>query len=301
MKTGLARFSFERASRFSDTPRRADKDPRRRRMIQAIAVSNQKGGVAKTTTALSLAAELARRGRRVLAIDLDPQANLTMGLGIDPDRVRGRSTFDLLTDGNVEVDAVAQVAPVRKSETSGSEARWMASLRIVPAEVKLAQAERELYGEIGFDELLAHKLSKARESFDVAVIDCPPSLGVLTVNALAAARLTLVPVQCEYFSAKGLVRLIEVVDVIRERRNPGLRVRVVPTLYDPRNNICRAVLAELKRQFPRELTRAVIGIDTRLREAAAKGLPIALYAPRSRASVAYRALAEEVADDAAAA
>jgi chromosome partitioning protein len=257
--------------------------------MYVIAVSNQKGGVAKTTTALSLAAELARRGRRVLAVDLDPQANLTLGLGLDPDAVAGRSALDLLSDGDVNVGDVARGIP----------ARALARLRVVPAELKLAQAERELYGEIGFDEILGHKLRKAQGDFDVAVLDCPPSLGVLTANALSAAQLALVPVQCEFFSAKGLVRLLEVVTVIRERRNPDLALRVVPTLYDARNNVCRAVLAELKRQFPAEITRAVIGVDTRLREAAAKGLPIALYAPRSRASVAYRDLAEEVTSDAA--
>jgi chromosome partitioning protein len=253
-------------------------------MTYVLAVSNQKGGVAKTTTALSLAAECARRGLRVLAVDLDPQSNLTLGLGLDPEGFRGRSCYDLLARREVSVAQVAQ--PVS--------AAGLDTLRVVPSEVRLAQAETELNGEVGFDELLKRKLRAAAGDFDVAVLDCPPSLSLLTVNALAAAALVLVPVQCEFFSAKGVVRLLELVGVVRERRNPELALRVVPTLYDARNNICRAVLRELKKQFPRELSRVAIGVDTRLREAAAAGLPIALFAPRSRASQAYERLAEEV-------
>lgn len=253
-------------------------------MAHVLAVSNQKGGVAKTTTALSLAAEVARRGLRVLAVDLDPQSNLTLGFGLDPESFRGRSCYDLLAQRGVAVSAVAQPVPMK----------GLASLRVVPSEVRLAQAEKELYGEVGFDELLKVKLRAASKDYDLIVLDCPPSLSLLTVNALAAADEVLVPVQCEFFSAKGVVRLMELVTVVRERRNPDLAVRVVPTLYDARNNICRAVLRELKKQFPGELSAVAIGVDTRLREAAAAGLPIALFAPRSRASVAYGQLAEEV-------
>ena len=253
-------------------------------MAYVLAVSNQKGGVAKTTTALSLAAEVARRGLRVLAVDLDPQSNLTLGLGLDPEGFRGRSCYDLLARREVSVEDVAQPVAMKGLET----------LRVVPSEVRLAQAEKELYGEVGFDELLKAKLQAASDQFDLVVLDCPPSLSLLTVNALAAADEVLVPVQCEFFSAKGVVRLMELVTVVRERRNPELAVRIVPTLYDARNNICRAVLRELKAQFPGELSRVAIGVDTRLREAAAAGLPIALFAPRSRASLAYGQLAQEV-------
>jgi chromosome partitioning protein len=253
-------------------------------MAYVLAVSNQKGGVAKTTTAVSLAAEVARRGQRVLALDLDPQSNLTLAFGLDPDGFAGRSCYDLLARPRATVAELA--VPVAK--------RGLETLRVVPSEVRLAQAEKELYGEVGFDELLRRKLEVADEDFDLVVLDCPPSLGLLTVNALAAAHMVVVPVQCEFFSAKGVVRLLELVTVVRERRNPDLAVTIVPTLYDARNNICRAVLGELKRQFKGELSKVAIGVDTRLREAAAAGLPIALYAPRSRASLAYGELAEEV-------
>src|SRR5579883_595642 len=252
------------------------------RMAHVVAVSNQKGGVAKTTTAVSLAAFVARRGLRVLAVDLDPQSNLTLAFGLDPDGFEGKSSYDLLARRDTTARELAVSAPC------------LPSLSIVPSEVRLAQAEKELYGEVGFDELLKRKLDRAGDDYDLVVLDCPPSLGLLTVNALAAADLCVVPVQCEFFSAKGVVRLLELVTVIRERRNPDLALRVVPTLYDARNNICRAVLRELKQQFPSELSRVAIGVDTRLREAAAAGLPIALFAPRSRASLAYAKLAEEV-------
>jgi chromosome partitioning protein len=251
-------------------------------MAHVVAVSNQKGGVAKTTTAVSLAAEVARRGRRVLAVDLDPQSNLTLAVGLDPDAFAGRSAYDLLARRETKVRDLA--VPCER----------IPGLSLVPSEVRLAQAEKELYGEVGFDELLKRKLEAASAEFDLVVLDCPPSLGLLTVNALAAAHTCVVPVQCEFFSAKGVVRLMELVSVVRERRNPRLALRVVPTLYDARNNICRAVLRELKKQFPDELSRVAIGVDTRLREAAAAGLPIAIFAPRSRASIAYGELAKEV-------
>jgi chromosome partitioning protein len=128
----------------------------------------------------------------------------------------------------------------------------------------------------------------------VVVLDCPPSLGALTINALGAADLVLAPVQCEFFSARGVVKLVELVRLVRERRNPDLLLRLVPTLYDKRNNICRAVLAELRKQFPGEVSDVVVGIDTRVRESQARGRPITLDAPRSRAAVAYTALADEV-------
>ncbi len=251
-------------------------------MAYVLAVSNQKGGVAKTTTAVSLAAEVARRGRRVLAVDLDPQSNLTLAFGLDPDGFEGKSAYDLLARREVRVQDVA-VATER-----------VPGLAVVASEVRLAQAEKELYGEVGFDELLRRKLEAAAADFDLVVLDCPPSLGLLTVNALAAADACVVPVQCEFFSAKGVVRLMELVAVIRERRNPDLALRIVPTLYDARNNICRAVLKELRNRFPSELSNVAIGVDTRLREAAAAGLPIGFFAPKSRASIAYAQLAKEV-------
>lgn len=246
--------------------------------MRVFTISNQKGGVAKTTTAISLAAALAERSRRVLAIDMDPQANLTMGLGKDPDALPV-TMFHVLTGRPLE----AAVVPTE-----------VAGLALAPADLTLAGAEKRLFGEIGFDEILRSKLRPFEGRFDDVVIDCPPSLGLLTVNAITAATVVIVPVQCEYFSARGLGQLLEIASTVREKRNPTLAVRVLPTLYDRRNRVCREILAELRSAFPSEVLSTVIGIDTRLRESCAEGRPITEFAPETRAAAEYRALAAEL-------
>lgn len=249
--------------------------------MQVIAITNQKGGVGKTTTALTLASELALAGKRVLVIDMDPQENLSMGLSVE-----------VPADEPTLYEVLTRKTPLAEATYSVPEPR-LENLHVVPAGPYLARAESELPGQIGFDEILKHRL-RATVGYDYAVLDAPPSLGALTINAVGAADLVLSPVQCEFFSARGVVKLLDVVDVVRERRNPDLKFRVVPTLYDKRNNICRAVLAELKKQFGHEVSEVSVGIDTRVRESQARGLPLGLYAPKSRAAVAYRALAHEV-------
>jgi chromosome partitioning protein len=251
--------------------------------VHVIAVANQKGGVAKTTTCQSLAAAFAQQGRRVLAVDLDPQANLAIGFSIDAEPATA-STYEVLTTRGVSLEQAALPAPIRGLER----------LAVVPAGARLAQAEAELLGQVGFDEVLKHRLRAAAGSFDVALIDCPPSLGALTINALGAADLVIVPVQCEFFSARGVVKLLDLVDLVRERRNPSLAVRLVPTLYDQRNGICKQVLGELRREFGDEVSQVAVGVDTRVREAQARGLPVTTYAPAARASEAYRELARDV-------
>lgn len=251
--------------------------------MHVIAVANQKGGVAKTTTCQSLAAAFAQQGRRVLAVDLDPQANLAIGFSIDAEPATA-STYEVLTTRGVSLEQAALPAPIRGLER----------LAVVPAGARLAQAEAELLGQVGFDEVLKHRLRAAAGSFDLALIDCPPSLGALTINALGAADLVIVPVQCEFFSARGVVKLLDLVDLVRERRNPSLAVRLVPTLYDQRNGICKQVLGELRREFGDEVSQVAVGVDTRVREAQARGLPVTTYAPGARASEAYRALARDV-------
>ena len=249
--------------------------------MRVITISNQKGGVAKTTTAIALGAALAEQGRRVLAVDMDPQSNLTMGLGIEPDRLE-RSIFQVLLG---ECAAEAAILPTA-----------VEGLSVLPADLTLAGAEKRLFGEIGFDEILRARLKPLHDAgrFDYAVIDCPPSLGLLTINAVTAASVVLVPVQCEFFSARGLGQLLEIAGTVREKRNPELVVRVLPTLYDRRNKICRNILIELKRAFPLNLYASVIGVDTRLRESAAAGAPITSFAPETRAAAEYRALAAEI-------
>lgn len=247
-----------------------------------VAVANQKGGVAKTTTCLSLAASLAQTGRRVLAVDLDPQANLGLGAGLDHDGV-APALYEVLTQG-VRLEQAAQRPAIKGLET----------LSIVHAGARLAQAEGELLGRPGFDELLKDTLRTSAASWDLVVLDCPPSLGPLTINALGSADLVVVPVQCEFFSARGVVKLLEVVELVRERRNRDLQVRLVPTLYDQRNAIQKAVLAQLRAELGADVSDIVVGIDTKIREAQAKGIPIGLYAPRARAAEAYAELSREV-------
>jgi chromosome partitioning protein len=251
--------------------------------MHVIAVANQKGGVGKTTTCSSLAAALAQDGRRTLAIDLDPQANLAIGLGLEAD-LPGPSTHDVLTAKNVGLEQAARPSPLKGLER----------LRVVPAGARLAQAEAELLGQVGFDEVLKARLRAVEQGFDAVVIDCPPSLGALTINALGAADLVVVPVQCEFFSARGVAKLLDLVDLVRERRNPRLQVRLVPTLYDQRNGICKQVLAELRKELGKDVSPVAIGVDTRIREAQARGVPVTIYAPTSRAAQAYRELARDL-------
>jgi len=249
--------------------------------MRTITISNQKGGVAKTTTAVALGAALAEKGRRVLAIDMDPQSNLTMGLGLEPERLE-TSIYEVL---------LGECAAAEAIQATGVE-----GISILPAHLTLAGAEKRLYGEIGFDEILRSRLKPLAESgtYDYVVIDCPPSLGLLAVNAMTAASMVMVPVQCEYFSARGLGQLLEIAETVREKRNPELVVRILPTLFDRRNRICREILQELRRSFPLNLFTSVIGVDTRLRESAAAGTPITRFAPETRAAAEYRALATEI-------
>jgi chromosome partitioning protein len=173
--------------------------------------------------------------------------------------------------------------------------RGLERLAVVSAGARLAQAEGELLGQVGFDEVLKHRLRAVSGAFDVALLDCPPSLGALTINALGAADVVVVPVQCEFFSARGVAKLLDLVDLVRERRNPALGVRLVPTLFDQRNGICKQVLQELRREFGEDVSPVTVGIDTRVREAQARGMPVTLYAASSRASSDYRDLARDLA------
>jgi len=250
--------------------------------MQILSVANQKGGVAKTTTALSLATSLAQQGFRVLAVDMDPQENLTAGFGVELED-GDSSLFEVLARKAPLADAVVPI------ELPGIDA-----LSVLPAGPRLAQAEAELLGQVGFDELLKFKLAQVADAFDYVVLDCPPSLGALTINALGASQQVVVPVQCEFFSARGVAKLMEVVELVQERRNPELEVRLVPTLFDKRNKISKVVLSELKQAFADQVSSTIVGVDTRVREAQVHGLPVSLYAPRSRASLAYEALACEV-------
>ncbi len=262
-------------------------------MTIIIAVSNQKGGVAKTTSCFSLGACLAERGWHTLVVDFDPQGHLSLAAGYDPDELES-SVVDLLLADRSQVNPQALILPTA-----------MANLDLMPADLRLATieqtlTERESYEFAlwrGFQSLAPPQRGEegpAQSHYDAILIDCPPSLGKLAILALTAAQWALIPVQCEYFASRGLLRLLDVIDAVRQRTNAALDYLIFATLFDVRNAISRRVLEELQEHFAGHLLQTVIRLDTRLRESPMAGEPVIQYAPRTRASQEYRALAQEL-------
>jgi len=249
-------------------------------MTTTIAVSNQKGGVAKTTTCLSLGACLAEMRQSVLLIDLDPQAHLTISLGLRPENLRRAVDEALL--GNASLVSVSRESPVF-------------GLDIVPANRMLIVLDKILYGRPDYQFLLKKGLDAMGEDFyDFVLIDCPPSLGTLTLNGLTAADLLIIPVQCDYYAAYSLRHFVRMIQKVREKTNPWLTYRVLVTMYDRRNKICQLILDRMRRGLDSILFETIIEVDTKLRESPAFGQPITLYAPRTRGTQQYRALAKEL-------
>jgi chromosome partitioning protein len=247
---------------------------------RTYALANQKGGVGKTTTAVNLAAYLGLLGRRVLLVDMDPQANATSSLGHDK-REGGPSVYDALTGSRPVAEVVAT------TEHQGVD--------LLPATIQLAGAEVELVGIMARETRLARTLKGAIERYDYVLVDCPPSLGLLTVNALTAADGVLIPVQCEYLALEGLGQLVRTIDLIRDNLNGRLRVAgVVMTMYDGRTNLSQGVVEEVRQHFPTLTFETIIPRNVRLGEAPSFGKPISLYDPGSRGALAYRGLAEEL-------
>ncbi len=249
-------------------------------LSRVMAVANQKGGVGKTTTAVNLAACLAEAGRKALIIDIDPQANTTSGLGLDKHKLR-HSIYDCLID---ETPLKSIVIPAQ-----------VPGLWIAPSTVHLAGAEIELVPLMARETRLKQALLPVREAYDFVIIDCPPSLGLLTVNALVAADSVLVPIQCEYYALEGLGQLVSTVKLVQSRLNPGLVIEgVVLTMFDPRTNLSIQVVEEVKRFFRDKVYRTVIPRNVRLSEAPSHGRPIILYDVKSRGAEVYRELTREV-------
>ncbi|GAB4532515.1 MAG: AAA family ATPase [Anaerolineae bacterium] len=249
-------------------------------MTTSIAVSNQKGGVAKTTTCLSLGASLAETGHNVLLIDLDPQAHLTLSMGLKPEELH-RTIGDALLRNN------SLVSISRESSIPG--------LDIAPANHGLVVLEKVLFGQPGFQFRLKDGLASMGEGFyDFVLIDCPPSFGTLTLNALAAAEVLIIPMQCEYYAAHSLFSYIKLIQHFRQKSNPRLKLRVLATMYDRRNKICQVTLEQMQQKLDKVIFETVIEVDTRLRESPAFGQPITLYAPSTRGAEQYRSLAKEL-------
>ena len=241
-------------------------------MGRVIAVANQKGGVGKTTTAINLSACLAEKGQKVLAIDMDPQGNMTSGLGIDKDEVE-KNIYDLMI-GQVGVEEVLQKEAIE-------------NLDIIPTSIDLSAADKEF--------IIRNAIAPIKDNYDYIIIDCPPSLSMLTINAMTTADSVLVPIQCEYYALEGLSQLIHTVELVKERLNPILKIEgVVFTMYDARTNLSLQVVENVKENLQQNIYKTIIPRNIRLAEAPSYGMPINLYDPKSTGASAYQRLADEV-------
>ena len=250
-------------------------------MTHVIAIANQKGGVGKTTTAINLAGALAEEGCRTLLIDMDPQANLTAGVGINLNTVQ-QSMADVLADGRATLGDVILV-----TETAG--------IDVAPAHIDLASTEGELFTALGREQILREAMREVIDPYDYVIIDCPPNLGLLTVNGLVAADSVIIPVQTQYYAMKGLNNLVKVINAIRLKLNRDLKVLgLLPTFFDGRTNLAKDMLDELRVVGDHHVFNTIIRTTVKLGEAPLVGRPITSYAANSDAARTYRELAREV-------
>ena len=249
-------------------------------MGRTIVIANQKGGVGKTTTAINLSASLAEAEKKVLVIDIDPQGNTTSGFGIEKDE-QENTIYELLL-GECEIEECMIVTEFD-------------DLTIIPSHVNLAAAEIELVGIEEKEYILKKALDKVRDKYDFIIIDCPPSLSMLTINAMCAADTVLVPIQCEYYALEGLTQLIHTINLVKERLNPELEMEgVVFTMYDARTNLSLQVVENVKNNLNQEIYKTIIPRNVRLAEAPSHGMPVNKYDSKSTGAESYRLLAEEV-------
>ena len=249
-------------------------------MGRIIAIANQKGGVGKTTTSINLSASIAESGKKVLVIDIDPQGNTTSGLGVDKNEL-DNTIYELIL-GECSIHEC-----ILKNVING--------VSLLPSNVNLAAAEIELIGVDRKEYILKKEVDWIKDQYDYIFIDCPPSLSMLTVNAMTTANTVLVPIQCEYYALEGLSQLIHTVNLVKERLNPDLAMEgVVFTMYDSRTNLSSQVVENVKEHFKQKVFDTVIPRNIRLAEAPSYGMPISLYDPKSAGAEAYRSLAKEI-------
>ena len=249
-------------------------------MSRIIAIANQKGGVGKTTTAINLSSCLAEAGKKVLTIDLDPQGNMTSGLGVDKNELEN-TVYELMLDECSIKESMADTV--------------VEGMKIIPSNVNLAGAEIELLGINEKEYILKNAVDYIRDDYDFIIIDCPPSLNMLTINSMTTADSVLVPIQCEYYALEGLSQLIHTINLVKERLNPNLNIDgVVFTMYDSRTNLSMQVVENVKQNLNQKVYNTLIPRNIRLAEAPSYGMPINMYDPKSAGAEAYMQLAEEV-------
>lgn len=252
-------------------------------LVKVIAIANQKGGVGKTTTSVNLSACLADLGKKVLLVDLDPQGNSTSGFGFDKTKIK-QSIYDVLVN-DTPVEGVILKTKIE-------------NLMVLPATIQLAGAEIELVSIMSRETKLKRVLDKIKYNYDYIIIDCPPSLGLLTINSLTAANSVLVPIQCEFYALEGLSQLMNTISLVQKNLNPALSLEgVVLTMFDARTNLSIQVVDEVKSHFRHKVYQTIIPRNVRLSEAPSHGQPITRYDPKSKGAEVYTDLAKEVIDD----
>ena len=251
-------------------------------MGRTIAIANQKGGVGKTTTAINLSACLAEKGKKVLAVDMDPQGNMTSGLGVDKDSVENTIYNLIIGESKMEEVLIKDV---------------LENLDIIPTNIDLSGAEIELLDVEEKEYIVRNEIDKIKDNYDFIIIDCPPSLSMLTINAMTTADSVLVPIQCDYYALEGLSQLIHTVELVRDRLNPKLTIEgVVFTMYDARTNLSLQVVENVKDNLEQTIYKTIIPRNIRLAEAPSYGIPINKYDPKSAGAESYLRLADEVID-----